>query len=226
MNLQVLRWEVTWQVDPHEGFCCTVPFMNKGSKRNVQLCTNVCVLVRIISVRFGIEVLDLNQLVLHFFLCLQIVMWNVWQYSIQNFYSSFLSTWISYWNLHFFFVRSLFMAGVYGDWTVKVGWRYQYLTLHVVCTWRTAEHVPNVVANYYSLVPRIGWWWRSPHCRWSCALLSCVSFNRLLLCYFSIQAWCTLCERRKLTDLWKLNLRMLGLIRMHLCLRCEIVLKI
>jgi len=48
--------------------------MNKGK---VQLCTNVCVLVRIISVRFGIEVLDLNQLVLYFFLCLQIVLWNM-----------------------------------------------------------------------------------------------------------------------------------------------------
>jgi len=118
MDFQVLRWEVTWQVDPHEGFCCTVPFMNKGK---VQLCTNVCVLVRIISVRFGIEVLDLNQLVLYFFLCLQIVLWNMWQYSIQNFCGSFLSTWVSYWNLHFFFVSSLFMAGMYGDWTVKIG---------------------------------------------------------------------------------------------------------
>lgn len=90
MNFQVVRWEVTWQVhvDPHEGFCCTVPFMNKGK---VLLCTNACVLVRVISLRFDIEVLDLNQLVLHFFLCLQIVTWNMWYYSTQNFYSSFLA---------------------------------------------------------------------------------------------------------------------------------------
>jgi len=64
----------SYLTDPHEGFCCTVPFMNKVK---VQLCTNVCVLVRIISVRFDIKMLYLNQLVLHCFLSLQIVMWNM-----------------------------------------------------------------------------------------------------------------------------------------------------